>query len=150
MQAGVWTVPPERMKPRKEHKVPLSKRAIELLRALPREAGGFHFIGSKGGESIGVNSMAVVMKSLRKSGGVTVHGFRSAFRDWAEERTAFPAIVAELALAHVVGDAVQNAYRRTVLIEKRAQLVQAWSDYCDMPASKSAKLADVTPMRRRP
>jgi integrase len=105
------------MKARKEHKVPLGKRAIELLRALPRVAGGFHFIGSKGGESIGVNSMAVVMKSLRKSGGVTVHGFRSAFRDWAEERTAFPAIVAELALAHVVGDAVQNAYRRTVLID---------------------------------
>jgi integrase len=126
------------MKPGKEHRVPLSRQAVELLRALPREER-FVFIGAKAGVS--KNAMQRVLKRLRADG-ATVHGLLSAFRNWAAERTSFPAAVS---LTHVVGNAVARAYHRTDLLEQRRRLLQQWSDFCDSPVGT----AEVTPLRRR-
>jgi integrase len=139
-----WTVPPERMKAGKEHRVPLSDRAIELLKALPREAGNENvFIGVTLGSSISSNSMYRVMKRLRSD--AVVHGFRSTFRTWADEQTSYPHHVVEQALAHTIGSAVERAYRRGDLFEKRAKLMQAWAAYCSAPIKTSA----VVPIRER-
>jgi integrase len=140
LDGAVWIVPAERMKARKEHRVPLSRQAVAILRALPRE-GRLVFIGAKAGAAIGPAGMLRVLKQLRPD--VVVHGFRSSFRDWVEERTAFPAIVAEQALAHTVGNAVERAYRRTTLLEQRTRLMQAWSDFCDTLVAAGK----VTPLR---
>ena len=139
-----WTVPAGRMKGGKEHKVPLRERAIELLRALPTEDGnGFVFLGPRGGSGLSNMAMTQVLKRMNR-GDITVHGFRSSFRDWASETTNFPNHVVEMALAHVVGDKVEAAYRRGDLLVKRRQLAEAWSKYCTSPPPAGA----VLPMRR--
>jgi integrase len=137
---ATWTVPAKRMKTRREHRVALSRQAVALLQALPRESP-FVFIGFKAGASIGKDSMYRTLKSLRN---ISVHGFRSSFRTWSEERTSYPTVVAEQALAHTVGKAVERAYRRTDLFEQRARLMQQWSDFCDAPVAA----AEITPLRR--
>jgi integrase len=142
LDAQVWTVPALRMKARTEHQVPLSRQAIDLLRALPREGGNLVFIGAKAGAAIGKVALLRVLKPLRP--GITVHGFRSSFRTWTEERTAFPAVVAEQALAHTVGSAVERSYRRTTLYEQRQRLMQQWADFIDTPVTATK----VTPLRR--
>ena len=86
-------------------------------------------------------AMWQVLRSLRTD--ISVHGFRSTFRTWAEETTSFPSVVAEQALAHTIGNAVERAYRRTTLYEHRTRLMQAWADYCDKPRAA----ASVTPIR---
>ena len=137
-------IPAGRMKGGKEHKVPLSERAIELLRGLPTEDGnGFVFLGPRGGSGLSNMAMTQVLKRMDR-GDVTVHGFRSSFRDWASETTNFPNHVVEMALAHVVGDKVEAAYRRGDLLVKRRQLAEAWSKYCTSPPPAGA----VLPMRR--
>jgi integrase len=124
----MWTVPAGRMKASKEHRVPLSPRAIALLQELPREHGnGFVFLGSRAG--ISNMAMTQVLRRMER-GDITVHGFRSTFMDWAHDRTAFPKVVIDMALAHVVGDKVEAAYRRGDLFHKRRELMQAWSIYC--------------------
>ena len=139
-----WIIPAGRMKGGKEHKVPLSERAIELLRGLPTEDGnGFVFLGPRGGSGLSNMAMTQVLKRMDR-GDVTVHGFRSSFRDWASETTNFPNHVVEMALAHVVGDKVEAAYRRGDLLVKRRQLAEAWSKYCTSPPPAGA----VLPMRR--
>jgi integrase len=139
-----WMIPAGRMKGGKEHKVPLSERAIELLRGLPTEDGnGFVFLGPRGGSGLSNMAMTQVLKRMDR-GDVTVHGFRSSFRDWASETTNFPNHVVEMALAHVVGDKVEAAYRRGDLLVKRRQLAEAWSKYCTSPPPAGA----VLPMRR--
>jgi len=144
LDGKTWTVPAGRMKGGKEHKVPLSERAIELLRGLPTEDGnGFVFLGPRGGSGLSNMAMTQVLKRLNR-GDVTVHGFRSSFRDWASETTNFPNHVVEMALAHVVGDKVEAAYRRGDLLVKRRQLAEAWSKYCTSPPPAGA----VLPMRR--
>src|SRR5262249_8434814 len=142
LDAAQWLIPGARMKTGKEHRVPLSTQAVELLRALPRE-GDVVFLGSKAGHRIGALAMYRVLKTLRRD--ITVHGFRSTFRTWTEERTSFPAVVAELSLAHSIGSAVEKAYRRTDLIEQRARLMQAWADFCTMPVVER----DVVPLGSR-
>lgn len=133
----VWTIPAERMKARKEHRVPLSDRAIELLEKLPREDGNDHvFIGDRRGR--GLSNMA--MLEFVKGAGITVHGFRSTFRDWAAETTAFPNHVVEMALAHVVGDRVEAAYRRGDLFDKRRRLMAAWAAYCAKGPKRESSL----------
>jgi integrase len=147
IDAGVWTIPAGRMKAGKEHKTPLSPRAVELLKDLYREDGNdFVFIGSQAGSGLSNMAMTTVLRRMGRSD-VTVHGFRSSFRDWAAECTGFPNHVVEMALAHVVGDKVEAAYRRGDLFTKRAQLMSAWSKYCDAPAPAGAK---VVPMQRVP
>jgi integrase len=146
LKAGVWTVPAGRMKAGKEHRIPLSSRAVELLEDLYREDGNeFVFIGSRSGAGLSNVAVATALRRMGR-GNITVHGFRSSFRDWAAERTNFPNHVVEMALAHVVGDKVEAAYRRGDLFAKRAQLMSAWAKYCDAPAPAGAK---VVPMHGR-
>jgi integrase len=128
LDAATWTIPAGRMKAAKEHRVPLPPRAIELLNELPREDGNeFVFLGASAG--LGSSAMAQVLQRMGRRD-FTVHGFRSTFMDWAHEQTAFPKVVIDAALAHVVADKVEAAYRRGELLAKRRELMQAWATYC--------------------
>jgi len=128
-----WTVPAGRMKGGRKHTVPLSSRAVELLQALPTESGnGFVFVGPRAGSGLSNMSMTATLQRMGY-GHVTVHGFRSAFRDWAAEQTNYPNHIAEMALAHAVGDKVEAAYLRAELLAKRKALAEAWSKYCCSP-----------------
>jgi integrase len=145
LTAATWTVPAGRMKGGREHRVPLSQRAVELLQL--KEDGNPHvFMGSRTGSGLSNMSMTAVLKRMGY-GDVTVHGFRSAFRDWAAEQTNFPNHVAEMALAHVVGDRVEAAYRRGDLLAKRKQLADAWARFCMSPPVATTG-AVVVPMRK--
>lgn len=141
----LWTVPADRMKGKKEHRVPLSNRAMAILEQLRGDRRDeFVFPGSKPGRPL--SNMAMMM-SLRRMGRghLTVHGFRSTFRDWAAECTAFPGEVAEMALAHAVGNKVEAAYRRGDLFQKRRQLAEHWAAFCDGPSIGGA--SEVVPLR---
>lgn len=129
----VWTIPAERMKAGKEHRVPLSKSALEILGMLPQgKPVEFVFPGGKAGKPL--SSMALLMTLRRmERGDLTAHGFRSTFRDWVAEQTDFPHEVAEIALAHAVNNKVEAAYRRGDLFEKRRQLAEAWGACCSAP-----------------
>jgi integrase len=131
---AVWTIPAERMKSGKEHRVPLSPAAIALVRGLYHEEGNPHlFIGPRR-ETL---SNAALVAALRRLGRTeTVHGMRSAFSDFAHERTAHAGHTIELSLAHSVGGAVEKAYRRGNLFEKRRKLIEAWSAFCTSPPAK--------------
>jgi integrase len=135
---GEWRIPKERMKARKPHTVPLGPQAVSLLRSLYTEPGNPHvFVGTRPGTATAANT---VLQALRRAGRKeTIHGMRSAFSDWAHERTNFPGLIVELSLAHRVGNAVENAYRRTDLAVKRAKLMQAWGKYCCTPPVASEK-----------
>ena len=125
-----WTVPAARMKAHVEHIVPLSPIVLDLLAALPRESGNkFVFIGSRSGRGVSHDAMFGMLAALGRSD-LTVHGYRSSFRDWAAEQTAFSHDVCEAALAHTVGDASERAYRRTKQLPRRRQLMDAWATYC--------------------
>ncbi|HEX5453384.1 MAG TPA: integrase arm-type DNA-binding domain-containing protein [Stellaceae bacterium] len=139
-----WTIPAERMKADKEHRVPLSNRAVEIVESMAAiRSGEFVFPGIRAGRPL--SNMALLMTLRRMSrDNLTAHGFRSTFRDWAAERTGFPAEVAEMALAHAVGDKVEAAYRRGDLFQKRRQLAEAWTKFCAAPAPAGK----VVPMRR--
>jgi integrase len=128
--ARVWTIPPTRMKSGREHRVPLSDRAIGILRhrreAAPESEMPFR------GKYCGLNNKGLERLLAKLGGGCcTVHGYRSAFRDWCGEETNFPRELAEAALAHVVGEAVERAYRRGDALEKRRALMDAWARYLD-------------------
>jgi len=129
MEERLWVIPADRMKAGREHRVPLSDRAMEILRGLPREKGNDHiFIGNSNG---GLSNMALAMVLRRMNReGVTVHGFRSSFSDWAAERTSYASEVREMALAHAVGNKVEAAYRRGDLFEKRRRIMDDWADHC--------------------
>ena len=128
MQARTWTVPAERMKAGREHRVPLSDAALALLASLPRFVGQPLVFPAPRGGQLSDMTLSAVLKRMGVP--VTVHGFRSTFRDWCAEATAYPGEVAEMALAHTIGDKVEAAYRRGDLFEKRRQLMQAWADHC--------------------
>ena len=134
LSARLWTVPAERMKAGKEHRVPLCDRAIEIIEEMQKISDGdFLFPGGRAGRPL---SSAALLMSLRRMGrgGLVAHGFRSTFSDWCSERTNFPAEVREMALAHTVSDKVAAAYRRGDLFQKRRQVMDAWARYCDAPA----------------
>jgi integrase len=137
----VWTVPAHRMKAAREHRIPLSPRAVEILEALKPMGTPFLFSGERGGK---LSSMAMAMLLRRMETDVTAHGFRSAFRDWAAECTAYANEVCEAALAHTIGNRVEAAYRRGDLFEKRARLMSDWAAYCGKGGSTGAS---VTPIR---
>jgi integrase len=128
LRTKLWTVPSDRMKAGKEHRVPLSDAACELLKALPRFAGPDIVFPAPSGGTLSDMTLSAVLRRMGVP--VTVHGFRSTFRDWCAERTNYPHEVAEMALAHVVGNKVEAAYRRGDLFEKRRQLMQSWADFC--------------------
>ena len=124
----IWTVPAQRMKAKREHRVPLSAQAIKLLKSLPsKEAGGVLFPGRKLMATLSDMSLTVVMRRMQVP--AVPHGLRSSFRDWVGEETSYPSEVAEMALAHTVGNAVEAAYRRGDLFEKRRLMMQEWAKF---------------------
>jgi len=131
LQAGVWTIPKGRMKSEREHRVPLSDAALRLLEAMPRIEGvELVFVGA-GDKPLSDMTLTAVLRRMRVV--ATVHGFRSTFRDWASERTSTPSEVAEMALAHAVGDKTEAAYRRGDLFEKRRVLMEQWAAFIGAP-----------------
>ena len=133
LEAAVWTVPAKRMKAGRAHRVPLSGRALEILKSLSEnKTGALVFEGNKKDRPLSGMSMEMVMRRM-KIEGVTVHGFRSSFRDWCGEATTFPREIAEAALAHVIGDKAEQAYRRGDALEKRRALMDAWASFCELP-----------------
>jgi integrase len=130
LSAKLWTIPAERMKAGKEHRVPLSDAALAIVEEMAAsQSGAFVFPGGKAGRPLSNMAFLMLLRRLGRDD-LTVHGFRSSFRDWAAERTGFPAEVAEMALAHAVGDKVEAAYRRGDLFQKRRQLAEAWAKFC--------------------
>jgi integrase len=119
--AKVWAIPSSRMKTGVPHKIPLSDRALAVLREVPRHGARIFPLSNM--------AMLELLRGMRP--GLTVHGFRSTFMDWAHECTNFPKVVIDMALAHKVGDKVEAAYRRGDLFIKRAKLMAAWAEYCE-------------------
>lgn len=139
LAGAVWTVPAERMKARKEHRVPLSPQALSLLRAQTRiEGNDLVFPAARGGV---LSDMTLTAVTRRMDLQAVPHGLRSTFRDWAAERTDFPHAVAEMALAHTIGNAVEAAYRRGDLFAKRAEMMAAWASFVnEKPEGKCDEL----------
>jgi len=143
IEAKLWTVPAARMKAGREHRVPLAARALAILDMVAKVRTGEHvFPGQRPGKPLSVMALAMVLRRLKLKN-VTVHGFRSAFRDWCGEATAFPRDVAEAALAHTVGDMTERAYRRGDALEKRRKLMTAWASFLEPKAANN-----VVPLRR--
>jgi integrase len=134
----VWTIPAERMKANKLHRVPLSDRAMRILHGLPR-GGALVFPGSRTGRPLAADSLLKLLQRLRP--GLTVHGLRSTFRDWAGDRTAYPRDVIEMALAHAIKDKSEAAYRRGDALEKRRRLMAEWARYCHSAAVNGELIA---------
>jgi integrase len=130
----LWTIPAGRMKAGKEHRVPLSDAAMAIIEQMATiRQNTLVFPGARANRLLSHMTMLNALGRMGRSD-VTPHGFRSTFRDWAAERTSFPAEVADMALAHVVADKVEAAYRRGDLFEKRRQIMDAWARFCEMPA----------------
>lgn len=128
IEGDIWTIPADRMKARKEHRLPLCDRSIELLAIASAMDEGSPYLFSKNGKPI--TNMAMPMLIRRMNLDVTIHGFRSTFRDWVSEETNHSPEVAEMALAHTIRNKVEAAYRRGDLLERRRQLMQDWQGYC--------------------
>jgi integrase len=140
----LWTVPAVRMKGGREHRVALSNRATAILEALAAaKTGEYVFPGQRLGKPLSSMAMEMVLRRT-KVHGMTVHGFRSSFRDWCGEVSTFPRELAEAALAHVAGDQTERAYRRGDALEKRRALMEAWAAYCE------PKVGNVVSIARRP
>ena len=133
LDGAVWIVPAGRMKAGREHRVPLSRRALKIVTDLKDTRNcEFVFPGEKFGRPLSVMALEMVLRRM-KIEGATVHGFRSSFRDWAAESTNFANEVCEAALAHVIENKAEAAYRRGDLFEKRRKLMEAWATYCATP-----------------
>jgi integrase len=132
LEAALWSIPADRMKAAREHRVPLTPRAVEILTELTELSTGpdaYVFPGQKEGRPLSVMAMDMLLRRMNVD--FTVHGFRSSFRDWSGNETAFARELAEAALAHVVGDETERAYRRSDALEKRRKLMIAWANYCE-------------------
>ena len=127
------------MKGGREHRVPLSPPTLEILRELPRDG---EFVFARTGGALGINALTELLARMGRRG-KTVHGFRSSFRDWCAETTAYPSEVIEMSLAHTITNKAEAAYRRGDLLEKRRKLMTDWSAYCASPG----RAADVVPIR---
>ena len=149
LNAATWTIPGARMKAGREHRVPLSNRAFEILSEMAKlrvsDAGDAPVFPSARGNPLSNMAMAMLLRRMERAD-LTAHGFRSTFRDWAAERTAYPNEVVEMALAHTVGNKVEAAYRRGDLFEKRGRLMTDWATFCNTPPAESA--GTVVPLRR--
>jgi len=137
LEAAVWTIPADRMKAGREHRVPLSDAAMTILEALPRVEGNSYLLpGNRHGRPLSNMALLQLMRGMGygvsgSRGNYVPHGFRSSFRDWSGEVSSFPRDVAEMALAHVIENKVEAAYRRGDLFAKRRRMMQAWADYLD-------------------
>lgn len=134
----IWTCPASRMKNRKEHEVPLPARAVEILEALKADSTGKYVFPGRGGHLVSDKAMRRLMAAMGQ-GDYTVHGFRSSFKDWASEATEYPREVSEMALAHKVGSAVEQAYMRTKLFNRRRAIMDDWSTFCGGPTGTVLK-----------
>lgn len=142
LERKVWTIPPSRMKAAREHRVPLSPRAVEIIEEMRTKGSeGYIFPGPKRGQPLSTMAMAMLLRRMNAE--ITVHGFRSSFRDWASETTGFPHEVCEMALAHVVANNAEAAYRRGDLFEKRRKLMSAWACYCATPKGQKEHIHEV-------
>jgi integrase len=145
LDKGMWTIPAHRMKAAHEHKIPLVDRAIEVLSILGKLPSKHHvFPGQAKGKPLSSMAMSMLLRRMGRDN-ITVHGFRSTFRDWASEQTSFPHETCEHALAHRISDKAEAAYRRGDQFEKRRLLMQAWATFCEPTQS-----ALVLQMRREP
>jgi integrase len=146
-KAKLWTIPGDRMKGGREHRVPLSDAALAIVDAMAETAcSDFVFPGLRQDKPLSNTAMLKLIKRMGRSD-LTVHGFRSTFRDWCAERTNFPAEVAEMALAHAVGDKVEAAYRRGDVFLKRRQLAHAWAKFCGTKQGDGSE--KVVPLRAK-
>lgn len=135
MASASWAMPAERMKGGRPHRVPLADRALTIVEAMrAARTGDFLFPGQRPSIPLGNLAMVRVLQRMNRSD-LTVHGFRSSFRDWAAEQTAYPNEVVEMALAHAVGNKVEAAYRRGDLFDKRRRLMDDWAAYCEAPVT---------------
>jgi integrase len=141
--AGLWTIPASRMKAGKEHRVPLSAEALALLEKVGRTAGSDYIFAAVRGGPLSDMTLSAVMRRMEVD--AVPHGFRSTFRDWAAERTAYPNEVAEMALAHAIGDKVEAAYRRGDLFDKRRKIMADWATFL----GRIEKKGDVIPIREK-
>ncbi len=143
----MWTIPGDRMKAGREHRVPLSGWAVEILeKVLPLATdGNYIFPGARQGRPLSNMAPMAVLRRMGR-GDLTAHGFRSTFSDWCAEQTPFPAEVREMALAHSIGNKAEAAYRRGDLFEKRCPVMDAWADFAGT-VEKSAKQGQVIPLR---
>jgi integrase len=133
LDEGIWTVPANRMKAGREHRVPLSPRAVAIVRQLEElKAGEFVFPGQARNKPLSNMAMEMMLRRMNIQD-ATVHGFRSSFRDWAGNVSNFPREVVETALAHVIGDKAEQAYRRGDALDKRRKLMDQWATYCSTP-----------------
>jgi integrase len=134
-QAKTWTIPAKRMKSRKPHVVPLSDRCMEIIDSLPHVSGNAHVFAGRGSEPLSDMGARRLMEEMLPE--CTLHGMRSSFRDWAGDCTAFSREVAEAALAHTIGNAVEIAYRRGSALEQRRRLMADWAAYCEQRQAES-------------
>lgn len=145
IEGDLWTIPAERMKAHRRHRVPLPRQALGVVEALPEIKGEPHlFPGPRRGKPLSNAAMSAVLKRMERSD-LTVHGFRSTFRDWCAEQTNFPRELAEAALAHTLRDKTEAAYQRGDLLERRRKMMQAWADHLD----SLRKGAEVVPIHRK-
>jgi integrase len=143
LKAGIWVIPGSRMKKGREHRVPLSGRAIELLEQTQQLGSPYLFPASKGGRMSNM-AMSMLLRRMKPDATISVHGFRSSFRGWAAEATNFAWEICETALSHVTGTKTEVAYFHTDLFEKWRKMMDAWVNFCGQPA----KLSDtVRPIR---
>lgn len=143
LEGRVWCIPGARMKAGRDHRVPLSEAAVALLQALPRFEGCPLVFPSSKSTPLSDMTMTAVLRRMDR-GDITAHGFRSTFRDWVAETTHYPRDVAEMCLAHTIENEVEAAYRRGDMLAKRANLMQAWADYCGTDLGEAG---NVVPMR---
>ena len=142
LKAKLWTVPAERMKGGRAHIVPLSEAAVAILQALSRVVGcDYVFPGLRDGKPLSNTAMLMRVRGMRP--GLTVHGFRSTFRDWAGDRTNYPRDIIEAALAHAIEDETEAAYRRSTAVDKRRRLMADWARYCAKPPVKGEKIVAI-------
>ncbi len=132
--AKVWTLPAERMKMMRAHRIPLSPRALEIVRQAKGMSADLLFPGTKSGRPLSDMTLSKLVKELGFP--VDVHGFRTSFRTWTQEKAHFPNEIAEAALAHVSGDAVERPYARSDVFEKRRKMMNAWAAYVAGPTVK--------------
>jgi integrase len=128
MEKKIWTIPAERIKAGREHRIPLSPASVTLLHQLAEAKVNEFVFPGRPGKPLSHGVLRTLLKRMNRSD-VTVHGFRSSFRDWAAEQTNYSREAAEMALSHAIGDKVEAAYRRGDLLEKRRRLMEAWALY---------------------
>ena len=139
---SLWVIPPEHTKSRKEHRVPLQPQATKLLKSLNRSSGSNLIFPNRTNKALSDMALNQLMRGMRKRGELTgegvPHGFRSTFRNWAAEQTAYPDEIRKAASGHTVGDSVKEAYQRTDLLDKRRNLMNEWAKYMEHPTAKQS------------